>query len=229
MKILVVEDEARVAAAINRSLKAEGYQVESVADSSRALNKCREVFDLIIMDRMLPGPFDGLQIIGKIRSEGVETPVLMLTALGEVTDRVEGLSAGADDYLVKPFSIKELLARVKVLLRRPKRRIGTVIKIGSLEINTLTSEVRRKGKSINLSKREFKLLNYLAFHQGKIVSKDTLINHVWDADAIIMTNTVEVYIGYLRKKIDKDFPGEPPLIQTVYGFGYRIGEDEKDV
>lgn len=228
MRILVVEDEPRVASAIKRSLEADGYDITLENNSDRAMSKSHDAYDLIIMDRMLPGSYEGLDIVNKIRADGIETPVLLLTALGEVTDRVLGLGAGADDYLVKPFSIKELQARVRVLLRRPKRRLGTIIKIGSLELNTQSSEVKRCNKTINLSKREFKLLNYLVYNQGKIVSKETLINHVWDADAIIMTNTVEVYIGYLRKKIDRDFPLEPPLIETVFGFGYRIS-DKKDV
>lgn len=222
MRILVVEDEPRVASAIKRSLESEGHEISLVNESDKAMGESHEHYDLIIMDRMLPGPFEGLDIVNKIRADGIETPVLLLTALGEISDRVEGLGVGADDYLVKPFSIKELQARVRVLLRRPKRRLGTIIKIGSLELNTQTSEVKRCNKPINLSKREFKLLNYLVYNQGKIVSKETLINHVWDADAIIMTNTVEVYIGYLRKKIDRDFPDETPLIETVFGFGYRL-------
>ncbi len=224
MRILVVEDEHRVADAIVRSLRAEGMTVNSCADSQTALTACRDNYDLIIMDRMLPGPYDGMTIVKIIRSEAIQTPVLILTALGEVTDRVEGLMSGADDYLTKPFSIKEMIARVKVLQRRPKRHVGTVISINGLELNTHTAEVKRNGRVIKLSKREFKILNYLMYHKGQIISKQQLINHAWDENALIMPNTVEVYIGYLRKKIDRNFPNEPPLIHTVFGFGYRLGD-----
>ncbi len=224
MRILVVEDEHRVADAIVRSLRAEGMTVNSCADSQTALTACRDNYDLIIMDRMLPGPYDGMTIVKIIRSQAIQTPVLILTALGEVTDRVEGLMSGADDYLTKPFSIKEMIARVKVLQRRPKRHVGTVISINGLELNTHTAEVKRNGRVIKLSKREFKILNYLMYHKGQIISKQQLINHAWDENALIMPNTVEVYIGYLRKKIDRNFPNEPPLIHTVFGFGYRLGD-----
>ncbi len=224
MRILVVEDEHRVADAIVRSLRAEGMTVNSCADSQTALTACRDNYDLIIMDRMLPGPYDGMTIVKIIRSEAIQTPVLILTALGEVTDRVEGLMSGADDYLTKPFSIKEMIARVKVLQRRPKRHVGTVISINGLELNTHTAGVKRNGRVIKLSKREFKILNYLMYHKGQIISKQQLINHAWDENALIMPNTVEVYIGYLRKKIDRNFPNEPPLIHTVFGFGYRLGD-----
>lgn len=224
MHILVVEDEQRVADAIKRSLEANGFQVDIIIDSGQAVKVAsKPQYDLIIMDRMLPGPYDGLSIAKSLREHNISTPILMLTALGDVSHKVEGLTGGADDYLVKPFSIKELNARVNVLLRRPKINIGSVLKVDNLELDTHSFEAKRAGKVIELSAREYKLLNYLMYNKGEILSKDKIISHVWDADSIILPNTVEVYIGYLRKKIDKAFPDEQPLIHTVFGFGYRIG------
>ncbi len=225
MRILLAEDEPRVAEAIKRSLETNGFRVDLRPDSQQALKAAASAkYDLIILDRMLPGPYDGLSIAKTLREDNVNTPILMLTALGEVSDKVDGLTGGADDYMVKPFSIKELNARVNVLLRRPKLTVGTTLKVGNLELDTHSFAVKRAGKTINLSAREFRLLNYLMYNKDEILSKDKIISHVWDADAIILPNTVEVYIGYLRKKIDKAFPSEPPLIHTVFGFGYRIGE-----
>jgi len=174
---------------------------------------------------MLPGPYNGLDITRQLRLDNVNTPILILTAKAEVEDRVAGLKAGADDYLIKPFSIKELLARVQVLSRRPKQLIGPILKVDGLELNSDTRGVKRNGQVIKLSNREFKLLNYLMYHQGQIVSKDKIIRHVWDGNTIIMPNTVEVYIGYLRKKIEEPFPNHSKLIKTVFGFGYKIGGD----
>ncbi len=222
-RILVVEDELRVAQAVKRALEAENYQVDWVLDSAQALvSAMRPDYALIILDRMLPGPHEGLDIIHNLRANNVSTPILLLTALGEVKDRVEGLQVGADDYLVKPFSIRELLARVKVLLKRPKVTMGAIIQVGNLKMDTQAQHVVRANRLIKLSNREYKLLHYMMYNQGEILSKERLISHVWDENADIMTNTVEVYMAYLRKKIDRDFPGEQPLIETVFGFGYRI-------
>ena len=181
-------------------------------------------YDLIILDRMLPGSMDGTAVCQEVRAAGVQTPILMLTARGEIDDKVTGLQAGADDYVVKPFSMKELIVRVQVLLRRPPLSLGTVIKLEDLEVNIELFETKRAGISIELSAREFKLLTYLAYNQGQTLSKDKIISHVWDGDALILPNTVEVYIGYLRKKIDKAFPAKTPLIHTVRGFGYKLGK-----
>ncbi len=225
MKILVVEDERRVAEAVKRALESDNYQVDWESDSAAALKAARrpDFYGLIILDRMLPGPYDGLEIVSILRENNISTPILLLTALGEVKDRVEGLQTGADDYLVKPFSIRELLARVKVLLKRPKVAMSSVIQVGTLKMDTQTQRVTRADKPVKLSNREYKLLHYLLYNQGEILSKERLIAHVWNENADIMTNTVEVYMAYLRKKIDRDFPGEKPLIETVFGFGYRIG------
>ncbi len=224
-KVLVVEDETRVAMAIKRQLEARGFAVQTASESETALKLVLKAgYDLLILDRMLPGPYNGIEIANRARANKIDAPILMLTALGEVANRIEGLNAGADDYLIKPFSMKELEARVRGLLRRPKQRIDSILKADDLEMNTLTFEVRRSGKPIRLSTREYKLLHYLMYNKGKIISKDQIITHVWDIDSIIMPNTIEVYVGYLRKKIDKAFPERPRLIHTEFGFGYRLGD-----
>lgn len=229
MKILIIEDEPRVANAIKRSLEAKGYLIYIERESIKALTRAMSTtYDLIILDLMLPGPYSGIDITKKLRKESIGTPILMLTALGDTVDKVSGLQSGADDYLVKPFSMKELIARVQVLLRRPKKHIGSILKIGNLELDSETFEAKRNNQLIKLSTREYKLLNYLMYQNGQILSKQRIINHVWDGDTLIMPNTVEVYMGYLRKKIDKAFPDQPPLIHTIFGFGYTIGE-KKDV
>lgn len=225
MHVLVVEDEARIAQAIKRSLEGQSYAVDIVSDGDNGYSHSRDPdYDVIILDRMLPGSMDGLTICKKLRAEHIDTPVLLLTALGDVDDRVEGLRAGADDYLAKPFSMQELIARVQVLLRRPRKAVGTIVKVADLKIQMETFEVSRGDTLIDLSAREFKLLRYLAYNLGQTVTKDAIISHVWNGDANIMPNTVEVYIGYLRRKIDKAFPDKPQLIHTVRGFGYRLGD-----
>lgn len=224
MRLLVVEDEKRIANAIKRALELQGYAVDIVGDADNGLAAAVDPdYDLVILDRMLPGSMDGAELCRKVRLANVHTPVLMLTARGEVDDKVEGLQAGADDYLVKPFSMKELIVRIQVLLRRPPISLGTTMKLEDLEVNIELFEVKRAKKDIRLSAREFKLLAYLLYNQGQTLSKAKIISHVWDSDTLIMPNTVEVYIGYLRKKIDKAFPDKVPLIHTVRGFGYKLG------
>jgi DNA-binding response OmpR family regulator len=224
MRILLVEDEGRVATAIKRSLEAQNFAVDIVDNADSGLSAAVDSdYDLLILDRMLPGSLDGIEICRHVRDAGVSTPILMLTALGEVEDKINGLKVGADDYLAKPFSMKELIVRVQVLLRRPHALSGPLIRFDDLEINTETFEARRSGELIKLSSREFKLLIYLIHNKQQIISKDKIINHVWNGDALIVPNTVEVYMGYLRKKIDKAFPDKEPLIHTVHGFGYRLG------
>ena len=177
-------------------------------------------YDLMIIDRMLPGK-EGLEIIREVRSKGIRTPVIVLTAKGQIRNRVEGLDAGADDYMVKPFSFEELLARIRALFRRPSDAVDTVLKVGDLTMNTSRSEVRRGKKRIKLTSTEYALLEYLMRNQGRTISKDKLIGHVWDFDADILPNTVEAHVGSLRRKIDKPF-AEPELLQTIRGFGYRL-------
>jgi DNA-binding response OmpR family regulator len=226
MRILVVEDEHKIADAIKRGLEHEGYSVDVAynGNDGYAFATVRTSYNLIILDRMLPGPWDGLDICRKVRDAGLRTPILLLTAKDKTRDRVEGLRGGADDYLVKPFAFEELLARVHALLRRSTDRVTPVLAIEDLTLNTSTYAVERSKKAIHLSKKEFILLEYLMRNPNTILTKDAIKSHVWNYDADIMPNTVEVYIGYLRNKIDKPFPG-PHLIHTVRGFGYKIGKE----
>lgn len=223
MRLLVVEDEVKIAQAIKRGLELKGYAVDVVHDADTGLSYAVDPdYDLAILDRMLPGSMDGIELCQRMRAEGSTIPVLMLTARGSVQDKVEGLNSGADDYLVKPFSFDELIARVHALLRRPPTHTGTVIRLGDLSIDTSTYQVRRGAESIRLSSKEYALLDYLVRSQGRVVTKDMIITHVWDGDALVLPNTVEVYIGYLRNKIDRAFPDLPPLLHTMRGFGYKL-------
>jgi two-component system copper resistance phosphate regulon response regulator CusR len=225
MRLLVIEDEKRIAAAIKSAMELHNFAVDIVLDADSGLSAAIDPdYDLIILDRGLPGSIEGAELCRKVREANVHTPILMLTARGEVDDKVYGLQAGADDYLVKPFSMKELIVRVQVLLRRPRQSLGSIIRLDDLEVNAELFDVKRGGMDVKLSAREFKLLTYLLYNQGQTLPKAKIISHVWDGDTLIMPNTVEVYIGYLRKKIDKAFPERTPLINTVHGFGYRIGK-----
>lgn len=225
MRILVIEDEIKIASAIKRGLAQHGHAVDTVHDADTGYSYASDPdYDLIILDRMLPGSMDGVSLCRKLRDEGVHTPVLMLTARGTIGDKVEGLNSGADDYLVKPFSFDELTARVRALLRRPQATTGTVLKVGDLELDPVAYSVRRAQVPVKLSHKEFQILEYLMHHANQIVPKETLISHVWDEDADVLPNTVEVYIGYLRAKLDRPFPDKPPLLHTLRGFGYKIGD-----
>jgi DNA-binding response OmpR family regulator len=224
MRILVIEDEHKIANSIKKGLEQESYAVDVAYDGEYGFDlAATEDYDVIVLDLMLP-KMDGVEVCRKLRKEEkVHTPILMLTAKGQLDDKIEGLNAGADDYLVKPFAFAELLARIRALTRRPKKTLDNVLSCKDLTLNTLTFEVKRAEKQIKLSKKEFALLEYLLRHKGRTLSKDQVINHVWDYDADVLPNTVEVYIGYLRNKIDRPFKNKSPLIQTVRGFGYKIG------
>lgn len=223
MRILVVEDEHKIASAVKRGLELDSFAVDVEYDGDAGLAAALgEKYDLIILDRMLPGK-EGAQITRELRAQGHHEPILLLTAKDRVEDRVEGLNAGADDYLPKPFAYAELLARVRALLRRPQDVQSTVLQYDDLALDTTSYEVKRAGQHVQLSRREFALLEYLLRNQGRIVSKDAIIGHVWNFDADILPNTVEVYIGYLRSKVDKPFKDSQPLITTVRGYGYRLG------
>ncbi len=225
MRILVIEDEVKIASAIKRGLTMKGHAVDVVNDSDTGYSYASDPdYDAIILDRMLPGSMDGVEMCDKLRDDGVHTPILMLTARGTIGDKVEGLNSGADDYLVKPFSFDELTARVRALLRRPKVTTGIILKAGSLELDPIGYTVTRSGHPIKLSHKEFLVLEYFLHHKDQIITKETLIAHIWNEDADVLPNTVEVYIGYLRSKIDRPYPKEKPLIHTVRGFGYRLGE-----
>lgn len=221
MRILLIEDEHKIARALKRALEQETYAVDVSYDGDDGYAMATtEPYDLAIIDRMLPGDYDGLAIVKAMRDQKIHTPVLLLTALGSVKDRTTGLDSGADDYLVKPFALEELLARVRALLRRPVEQQGTILQAGDLTLDTVTYEVNRAEQGISLTSKEFGLLEYLLRNQNRPLSKETIISHVWDYDADILPNTVEVYIKYLRGKIDVPF--DKPLIHTVRGFGYKL-------
>ena len=223
MRILVIEDEVKIAQAVKRGLELKGFAVDAVHDADAGLAYARDAdYDLIVLDRMLPGSLDGVKLCQTLRAEGVSTPVIMLTARGTIGDKVEGLNSGADDYLVKPFSFDELTARVRALLRRPAAQVGTELQVGDLTLDTMTYTVKRGKNDIKLSSKEFSLLEYFMHHSGQVITKDMIIAHVWDEDADILPNTIEVYIGYLRNKIDRPFPSAKPLLQTLRGFGYKL-------
>jgi DNA-binding response OmpR family regulator len=223
MRILVIEDEPKIAQAVKRGLELKGYAVDVVYDADTGLAHASDPdYDVIVLDRMLPGSMDGIKLCQKLRSDDISTPIIMLTARGTIGDRVEGLNSGADDYLVKPFSFDELTARVRALLRRPQVQVGTAIKLADLTLNSTSYEVHRGGEAIKLSHKEFALLEYLMHHPGQVITKDMIINHVWDQDADILPNTIEVYIGYLRNKIDRPFPKSKELLHTIRGFGYKL-------
>jgi len=221
MRVLIVEDEHKIARALKKALEQETYAVDVAFDGDEGYAMATtEPYDIAIIDRMLPGNYDGIGIVKGMREAKVHTPVLFLSALGNVTERTAGLDAGADDYLVKPFALEELLARVRALLRRPTEQQPDVLTSGDLTLDTVNYSVERAGKSIQLTSKEFALLEYMLRNPGRPLSKEVIISHVWDYDADILPNTVEVYIKYLRNKIDVPF--KKPLIQTVRGFGYKL-------
>lgn len=221
MRILIVEDEHRIARALKDGLEQESYAVDIEFDGEDGYNAASgEEYDLLVLDVMLPG-MDGYEIAKKLREQNIHTPILMLTAKDQPRDIVKGLDTGADDYLAKPFSFEVLLARIRALLRRPKESIGDLLQVEDLTLDTVSKEVIRADKTVQLSSKEFALLEYMMRNQGRILSKNNIIAHVWDFDADILPNTVEVFIAYLRNKIDKPFKNQ--LIHTVRGFGYKIG------
>lgn len=221
MKVLVIEDDSEVANFIGKVLRDAGHEVECVGDGSRGLAEARaQSFDAIVVDRMLPEK-DGLTMLKEFRAGGGTTPALFLSALGEVPHRVEGLKAGADDYLAKPFAAAELAARVEALGRRQTGEAPvTVLVAGDLEMNLLTRKVTRAGKRVDLQPREFRLLEFLMRHAGQVVTRTMLLEKVWDYNFDPQTNVIDVHVSRLRAKIDKDF-GEP-MLQTVRGAGYRL-------
>lgn len=223
MRILVVEDEHKIARAIKRGLEHESYAVDLAYDSDDASEAVTdESYDLVVLDQMLPGSTDGIGLLKKMRQNNIHTPVIFLTAKDRIGDKVEGLNAGADDYLVKPFAFDELLARVRALMRRPKESKPSVLKYEDLELDPVNFSVFRSKQSIKLTQKEFALLEYFMRNPGRVLTKSMIIQHVWDYDAEVTENSVEVYLGYLRNKIDKPFGGKQ-LFQTRHGFGYVFG------
>lgn len=224
MRVLVVEDEHKIANSVKKGLEQENLAVDLAFTGLEGFDlACTEDYDLIILDVLLPG-MDGIEVCKKLRDKQIHTPILMLTAKGQISDKVEGLNSGADDYLTKPFAFEELMARVRALARRPKNAIGSVLKIADLSLDTLSFLVKRGEKQIQLSAKEFALLEYLMRHPNQTLTKEQITAHVWNYDSDILPNTIEVYIGYLRSKIDKAFPKKISLIQTIRGFGYRLGK-----
>ena len=224
MRILIVEDERKIARALGRALKNEKYAVDISYDGTDAYAMAEMIdYDLLILDRMIPGDYDGLSLTKKLREEGKNVPILLLTALGATQDKTEGLDGGADDYLTKPFALDELLARVRALLRRPQTSVEMVLRVADLSLDLNTHEVLRNNQKIELTNKEFSLLEYLVRNAGRPVSKEQIIAHVWDYDADILPNNIEVYISYLREKVDKPFKDK--LIKTVRGLGYKIDEE----
>jgi two-component system, OmpR family, response regulator len=223
MRILVVEDEHKIANSIKKGLEQESYAVDVAYTGIDGYDLASsEEYDLIVLDVLLPH-MSGIEICQKLRKNNIHIPILMLTAKGQTGDKVEGLDSGADDYLTKPFAFEELLARIRALIRRPHVSLGTALTIEDLSLNTISFEVKRDNKIIQLSNKEFALLEYLLRHPNQILTKEQIIGHVWNYDSDVLPNTVEVYIGYLRNKIDKPFPNKNSLIHTVRGFGYKLG------
>jgi two-component system OmpR family response regulator len=226
MKILLVEDNERVSQFVAKGLREQGHTVD-VAETGRdgLFLATTEPYQVMIFDRMLPGGIDGLAIIEVLRKTGNKTPILILSALAEVDDRIKGLRAGGDDYLTKPFAFGELEARIEALARRTQGGGDeTVIEVGELKMDLLAHKVWRAGQPIALQPREFKLLEYLMRHAGQVVTRTMLLENVWDYHFDPQTNVIDVHISKLRQKIDAGF--EPPLLKTVRGAGYRLGIDE---
>lgn len=223
MRVLIVEDEPGVSQFIEQGLVESGYAVDVAQDGEEGLEYALGAeYDVIVLDIMLP-KMNGLDVLQEIRNHRLKYPVLLLTARDGLEDRVKGLDAGADDYLVKPFAFPELLARIRALLRRPPLQANPVLKIADLEMDTARREVRRGKKIIELSPREFSLLELLLRHPKQILTRIQIIEHVWNFDFYSETNVVDVYIGYLRRKIDQN--SDIQLIHTVRGVGYRLSED----
>lgn len=222
MRILLVEDEERIASFIARGLEEAHYVVDVAKDGEKGsfLADINE-YDLLILDIMLPGK-DGISICRELRSKGRNLPILMLSAKDSTDDKVRGLNFGADDYLVKPFVFKELLARVQALLRRPKPSQGTILKAADLELNQLTQKVARQGKEVELTSKEYILLEYLMLNAGRVVTRTMISEHVWHESFDSLTNVIDVFVKHLRNKIDKGF--KKPLIHTIRGSGYCLKE-----
>jgi len=224
MKVLIIEDDRETASYVAKGLKEAGFVVDQANDGLDGLGMAKEeTYDALVVDRMLPG-LDGLSIIEVLRKTGKATPVLILSALGTVDERVRGLRSGGDDYLTKPFAFSELLARLEALSRRGQSpATETTLRVGDLEIDLLARRVRRAGKIVDLQPREYQLLEYLVRHAGQVVTRTMLLENVWDFHFDPKTNVIDVHVSRLRQKIDQGF--DIPLIHTVRGAGYRLSAD----
>lgn len=222
MRILVSDDDPKAAGLLVQGLRAEGYAVDLATDGDEAIWLAEtNPYDVMVLDVMMPAK-DGFTVVRHLRRKHIATPVIFVTARGEVEDRVRGLDAGGDDYIVKPFSLTELLARVRALLRRQRAQPASVLRVGDLELDLLAHKARRAGQDIELTNREFALLEFLLVNSPKPLSKMAIVEHVWDQHFDSQTNVVNVYINYLRNKIDR--PGLKPLLHTVRGVGFALAE-----
>jgi two-component system, OmpR family, response regulator MprA len=222
MRILVVDDDRAVREAVGRALKQEGYEVDAAGNGDQALQQMEDLPpDAVVLDVLMPPP-NGLQVARSLRQSGDRTPILMLTARDAVEDRVEGLDAGADDYLVKPFALAELLARVRALLRRTAEEEGEPLRFVDLTLDPLSYEVSRNGRPIEMTRTEFRLLELFLRHPRQVLTRDVIFDRVWGYDFGPSSNSLEVYVGYLRRKTEAE--GEPRLIHTVRGVGYVLRE-----
>lgn len=225
MRVLVVEDEKDMNRIICKKLKVEGYTTDSCFNGEDALSYIETTaYDIIVMDIMMPIK-NGYEVLTEMRKKGNKTPVLFLTAKDALEDRVKGLDLGADDYIVKPFHFEELMARIRVMIRRNHGGVSNELKVGNLVLNTGTHVVERDGKEIELSAKEFAILKYMMQNAGIVLSREKLEEHIWNYDYQGASNMIDVYIRYIRIKVDKDF--EPKLIHTVRGVGYVLKEKEK--
>lgn len=224
MRVLVVEDDTKLASVLRQGLKEQGFAVDIAQDGATGLKLALTTdYDAVLLDLMLPGQ-DGLEVLRELRRQGRVVPVLILTARSTVDDRVLGLDLGADDYLSKPFDLKELFARLRAITRRPQVEPQTTLRVADLELDPARREVRRSGTKIELTTKEFTLLEYLMRKKGMVVTRAMILDHVWDMDYHGGSNLVEVYINYLRRKIDQDF--KPKLIHTIRGAGYALRAEE---
>jgi len=227
MRFLVIEDEKRMALSIKKGLELNHYAVDICYDAESGLSAAVDSdYDFILIDRRLPNGQDGLDICKKIRDGGITTPIVIITAYGEVVHKVEGLKAGADDYLVKPFALDELYARIEAILRRPEEYKSSILTLDNLSLDVSSKEVKRGDIKINLSPKEYALLYYMLRHVDRVLSKDQLLSHVWNDESDILPSTIETYISSLRNKVDRKFKEYKPLIHTRWGFGYLLSEKD---
>jgi len=227
MRILIIEDDQEAASYLTKAFREAGHLAECVGDGLEGYSRASEGgYDVLIVDRMLP-KMDGLSLIGGLRQQNIETPALIVSALGQVDDRVKGLRAGGDDYLAKPYAFSELLARVEVLARRKGGGVApaTTLRVGDLELDRLSHKLTRNGKEITLQPREYRLLEYLMQNAGKVVTRTMLLENVWDYHFDPQTNVIDVHVSRLRSKIDKGF--EAPVLHTVRGAGYMIRDNAR--
>ena len=222
MRVLLIEDDVAIARLLKEGLEDESYAVDVAHDGNEGYRTAAaDEYDVIILDIMLP-EMNGYEVCRALRNDGNKTPILMLTARDAERDIVEGLDTGADDYLAKPFSFDVLLARIRALLRRPNEKLEEILQVGDLKLDPSSKKVTRASQEINLTAKEYGVLEYLMRNKGKVLSKEQIISHVWDFDADILPNNVELFIMFLRRKIDK--PLKSKLIHTVSGFGYKLEE-----